>query len=187
MVVMGVVPAKYSTVWTASESLTLELMPILAGALKTAPLAGYNKVIDSGTLVTLILTGAEVAVSPSRVVTTAVKLYLPTGTLGHNKKDSGSKKPRLVTVPMLLVPAKYCTVCGSSEPPISDVRAMLAGAPKFWPLVGVIIVMLGGTGVGEGAGTSCAKLTAQAVKALNHATELPSKRTNETGFIRFFL
>ncbi len=54
-------------------------------------------------VVTVILTGAEVAVIPPASFATAVRLYEPTGTFFHSRVDHAP----LVLTPRDVVPAKY--------------------------------------------------------------------------------
>ena len=55
---------------------------MVAGALNSAPFAGFKRLTTGGSL-TIMLTGVEVVVTPELSVATAVKAYLPEGALFH--------------------------------------------------------------------------------------------------------
>jgi len=159
------VPEKYSTVSTTLESTTNAASSIFAGARNVWPFIGYNNFTMKGTmggvgLTTLMVTGGEVAIIPALSVATAVSIYLPSATLLHTRENGlcelvlvSQMPPVLVTIPRLLVPAKYSTVSTKLESITNDCSSILAGARNVWPFIGYNNFTMKGTVGGVGLTT----------------------------------
>ncbi len=126
----------FDTLPSGSEALACKVT--LPGAATTVSLAGFVRATD-GTALTVMLTGAEVAVIPDPSVTTTVKMCGPFGTLFQMKLYGGGP----VSSP-ILTPSKNSTFAMLPLPSMSKTSARITRSlPTIAPFSGLTMLTFG--------------------------------------------
>src|SRR5882672_5622763 len=136
----SVVPSKKSTLATLpSASPAVAFTVMLAGAVKTVLLAGLV-IVTVGGVSTLILTAAEVALTPWLSVALAVNVCVPAARLARATPYGAA-----VAVPTSVPPSKKSTFATLPSASLAVAfTVMLAGAVKTALLAGLVIATVGG-------------------------------------------